>query len=258
MAALTNYSADNMLDLTLSGTAYSSPASVYLSLMTVAGDAAGGGTEVSGGGYVRKPVTFGAPSTGAVASDALVDWTPVHTGSNQTVVGWTVWDDLAAGNMLAFHTFPEPTLVLANTPLSFVTGRITVDTTGVTIKDYLANKWLDHLFRNTSYSPPADCYMGHYTATPTASTDGTEVADSGYDRQIMPFDAASSGSTANNGDVEWLPLVTDGSAILTGWAISDMATIGNQLMFGAWAASETVEVNEPVKVLDGTLVLTVV
>jgi len=46
--------------------------------------------------------------------------------------------------------------------------------------DYLENKVLDHVLRNTSYTPPATVYLGLFTANPTDAGGGTEVSGNAY------------------------------------------------------------------------------
>lgn len=250
MAALTYVALNGMFNLTLRGDSFTSPANVWLSAMTAAGNESGGGTEVSGGGYARQPITFAAPSAGAVASDVAVTWEPLHTGADQAIVGWTIWDAVTAGSMLAFHTLASPLTIRANNGAQFDIGDITLVSSGAMFNDFLANKWLDHLFRNSAYTPPADPYMGHYTVIPTRSTAGTEVSDSAYMRIAVPFVTSVIGATVNDAQEQWNPLLADAGATLTGWALSDAITAGNELMFGPWSPSPTPAVGDTVTLVD--------
>jgi hypothetical protein len=74
----------------LMGTTTTAPTgALKVALVTVAGDDATAGTEVTGGSYVRKTLTVGAASGGAVANSADLDWTGMPAC---TVVGWEIWD----------------------------------------------------------------------------------------------------------------------------------------------------------------------
>lgn len=91
-------------------TAYTQPATVYVSLHTADPTKTGSvAAEVSGGGYVREAVTFGAIATNGTGDtsteetkNALIDWvtasaawgTITHVGIHDASTG--------AGNMLAF------------------------------------------------------------------------------------------------------------------------------------------------------------
>lgn len=77
----------------LMGTATTAPTgALKVALVTAAGDDATAGTEVAGGSYVRKTLTVGAASGGAVANSADLDWTGMPAC---TIVGWEIWDSAA-------------------------------------------------------------------------------------------------------------------------------------------------------------------
>lgn len=74
----------------LMGTTTTAPTTpLKVALVTAAGDDATAGTEVAGGSYVRKTLTVGAASGGAVANSADLDWTGMPAC---TIVGWEIWD----------------------------------------------------------------------------------------------------------------------------------------------------------------------
>lgn len=78
------------------------PTAWYIGLFTAAPGEAGGGTEVSGGSYVRKAATFTV--TGNTASNsAAIEW-PTATASWGTVTHIAVFDASTAGNMLVYAT----------------------------------------------------------------------------------------------------------------------------------------------------------
>ncbi len=51
--------------------------------------------------------------------------------------------------------------------------------------NYLENKVLDHVLRNTSYTSPTTVYVGLYTSDPTDAGSGTEVSGGSYARQVL-------------------------------------------------------------------------
>lgn len=72
------------------GSATTAPTTpLKVALVTAAGDDATAGTEVTGGSYVRKSLSVGAASGGAVANSADLDWTGMPVC---TIVGWEIWD----------------------------------------------------------------------------------------------------------------------------------------------------------------------
>jgi hypothetical protein len=102
MSEMSNYLEDALINVTLRATAYTAPATVYVSLWTSDPTDAGSGTEVSGGSYARTAVTFAAPSNGVTTNDADVTF-PTATASWGTV-GWIGINDAATSGNLLYHT----------------------------------------------------------------------------------------------------------------------------------------------------------
>lgn len=106
--------------------------------------------------------------------------------------------------------------------------------------DYLENKILDHVFRNTVYTPPAIVYLALYTAAPTDAGGGTQVSTGGYARQPITFGAASGGAIANTSAVAFT--ASGGNfGTITHVGIFDALTSGNLL---AWKAITSVVIND--------------
>lgn len=83
----------------------SAPATVYVALYTAdtAGETSSPGTEVSGGGYARVAVTFGAPSANSgamrIANTGTVQFAQASTDLG-TVTHWAILDASTSGNVL--------------------------------------------------------------------------------------------------------------------------------------------------------------
>lgn len=97
-----------LLDHVLGAAAYTPPVNVYIALFTVLPDDTGAGTEVTGGDYARVevvnddtnwPAASGDPST--KSNGTMVSFVPA-TADWGTVVGFGVYDDPTAGNMLVW------------------------------------------------------------------------------------------------------------------------------------------------------------
>jgi hypothetical protein len=104
MAEMSNYLENALLNGTLNGTTYTAPTTVYVGLYTSDPTDANTGTEVSGGSYARKAVTFATASgtSGSVATNA--DVTFDEATAPWGVVGWIgILDSLTSGNLL-YHT----------------------------------------------------------------------------------------------------------------------------------------------------------
>lgn len=127
------------------------------------------------------------------------------------------------------------------------------------LSDYLENKLIDHVFRNTSYTVPSTVYVALYTAAPSDSGGGTEVTGGSYARvQVGPSvstwlstngttSGASSGTggqTSNAGTITF-PTPTANWGVITHFAILDASTSGNFLIWGALTQSKTVNNGDP-------------
>lgn len=229
--ALSTYAVSNLLNLTLRGDAYTSPAAVYLGWFTTPPSADGTATELTGGSYARQTITFDAPTGGTITQDATATFAPLHT-SDQMLAGFGIFDAPTAGNLLAYGRTPA---YLVRGGATFTVDNLTIASNSAAMSDHLANAWLNHLLNNTAYTPPANTYLGHYTTTPTATTSGTEVAAPGYDRLTATWTESLDATTTLTDTVSWLPLTTSGNQTLTGWALSDANTTGNVLWFQPWA-----------------------
>lgn len=123
MASMSNYLETKLLNVSLRGIAYTPPATIYLALFNTDPTEAGSGTEVSGTGYARKPVTFNAPTGGACfnAADVLFN---VATGSWGTVGFVGVFDALTGGNLLYHGSIATPKAIETDDQLKISAGDI--------------------------------------------------------------------------------------------------------------------------------------
>lgn len=89
-----------------------------------------GGTEATGGGYVRKACAFDVPSEGATANSAQIEWTLGTDIGAGTYTGWALYDNTTGGNMLFGDTFSASrTLATTGDKLRFSAGAITYSNT---------------------------------------------------------------------------------------------------------------------------------
>lgn len=106
----TNYLKNEILDHVFRNSTYTAPTTVYVSLHT----AADGGTEVTGSGYARQAVTFGAASSGAISNTGSIEFTP-SGGDFGTVLSVGLYDASTAGNQLAYDNVTATSVTDANT-----------------------------------------------------------------------------------------------------------------------------------------------
>lgn len=86
---------------------YTSPSSVYVALFTSAN------TEVSGNGYERKQITFGAPVNGKIASDVEVRF-PIAAADWGTITHLALFDSVTDGTRLDTTKVKSERVVRAN------------------------------------------------------------------------------------------------------------------------------------------------
>lgn len=127
MSSFSDFLEDELLDHVFRNAAYTSPSAVYLALYTAAPTDSGGGTEVSGSGYARQAITFGASSGGAIANTAAVEFT-ASGGNFGTVVAVGIFDASSAGNLLAWDGITSAVVNDTDT-LTFPIGDIDVTLT---------------------------------------------------------------------------------------------------------------------------------
>jgi hypothetical protein len=122
------------------------------------------------------------------------------------------------------------------------------------MSDYLENKLVDHVLRNTSFTMPTTIYVALFTAAPSDSGGGTEVTGGSYARvQVGPGVAdwkstngttsgASSGTGGQTMNASAITFATPTAnwGTITHFGIFDALTTGNLLFHGALTTSKTV------------------
>ena len=115
MAGFTNYLEDKIINHVFGGAAYSAPSTIYVALYTSSPTDAGGGTEVSGGGYARQSVAWTRSGSGtAQASNTSAITFPAATSDWGTVTHAAVIDASSSGNILAYETLTKTDFTTAN------------------------------------------------------------------------------------------------------------------------------------------------
>lgn len=125
------------------------------------------------------------------------------------------------------------------------------------LSDFAEKLLLDWLMTTGTATRPTAWYLALYTAAPSDSGGGTEVSGSGYSRQAISFDAASSpaGTTQNSALVEFE--ASGGSwGTVTHIGIFDAATSGNLLWHGALTTARTVGDGDKLQFAVGAVELT--
>jgi len=132
--------------------------------------------------------------------------------------------------------------------------------------NYLENKVLDHVLKNTSFSQPGSLFLALFNNTSgnaatnlEAGTLTDEVSTSGtaYARTAITFNAASSGSATNNGAVTFAAATGAGFGTVTHVAVMDGGTAGsgNVLFWGAVTTAKTIDAGDTFAVSNNNLTI---
>lgn len=122
--------------------------------------------------------------------------------------------------------------------------------------DFLENELLDHVLRNSAYTPPATVYVALYTVAPTDAGGGTEVAGNAYARQAAAFNVASGGATANTSDITFPVATPSGWGTIVAFGLFDALTVGNLLYWGDLTASKAINAGDQAKFTAGDIDVT--
>lgn len=126
--------------------------------------------------------------------------------------------------------------------------------------DFLENKLLDHVLRNTTYTQPATVYSALFTVVPSDSTGGTEVtnASSGYTRVASTFCTAGAtvaGQSVNTGAITFATAAAGYTVV--GWGLLDTSTVGaGNLLYWATVTTLAIAINDQATIAIGGVVIT--
>tara|TARA_R100001079_G_scaffold62302_1_gene32130 strand:+ start:886 stop:1272 length:387 start_codon:yes stop_codon:yes gene_type:complete len=125
MSAKSNYLEGKLIEHVLRNVSYTSPSTVHLSLHTANPNEDASGTEVSGNGYSRQAIAFGAHSDGACSNSAVEEFT-ASGGSFGTVTHFGIFDASSSGNLLYYGALTASKVVADGDTLKFAIGSITI------------------------------------------------------------------------------------------------------------------------------------
>lgn len=127
MAGIAPTVANNIANAELRATAYTGPATVYVSLHT-ADPGTTGASEVTGGSYARQSAAFSAASGASASNSGAVNFTGMPSA---TVTHIGFWDAASAGNFQQSGALSGSVAVAAGNTLQFAVGAVTYQVTGI-------------------------------------------------------------------------------------------------------------------------------
>lgn len=129
MTAFSDYLENELLDHTLGGLAYSSPATVYVALATAsfADDNSGTANEISttGTAYARQAATFAAASGGSASTSATITF-PTATANWGTITHFGIYDASTAGYLLYHGALTASKVINNGDTFEIQAGNLTV------------------------------------------------------------------------------------------------------------------------------------
>lgn len=232
MGALTNYSINSLLNHMFGNSTYTPASNIYIALFD--GDPLTTGTEISYTGYERKIVTFDSATNRQISNNNLITF--AESDSSVSASHIAIYDNLTTGNMLGYASLTSVVNIASGNEPKISIGSITINindtTVGAGITDYTANKCLDLIFNNTSFSSPS---MYFACSSTTINDDGsgfTEQTGTGYERILFSdFTTATSKALSNNSTITLYSPTADDQDIIVSLCVFDAISAGNMLLF---------------------------
>lgn len=129
MAQASNYLEEAILNYFFRNQAVAQPTAIHLALYINDPTDADTGTEVSGGGYARKQVTFGAPAQtgdkGVISNNAKIEF-DIATTDWGLVSHWGLRTAATGGNLLCRGSFSRVENVQSGNRLTIEVGNLQV------------------------------------------------------------------------------------------------------------------------------------
>ena len=120
--------------------------------------------------------------------------------------------------------------------------------------NYLEDKLLEAVVKNTSYTTPTTVYMALYSTAPGEAGGGTELSGDNYSRAAMTFGSSSGGTITTTADITFATASGDwATAVAIG--IVDASSGGN-LLFYKSIAGRSVKSGSALTIVSGDITLT--
>jgi hypothetical protein len=235
---------NKVLDHILINTALNQPTNIYVALSTADPlDTGAGIAEPSGNNYGRAQCnTWDTAASRATANTAQINFAQA-SGSWGTITHWALYDAITGGALIAHGQFTVSKLISAGHTPFIKAGELDVSFNTGGISTYLANKVLDHVFKNTALTQYTNLYVGVSTGNPgDTGTLTTEPSGNAYARlQVNDWDAAASGASQNTAAITFVEATGSWGTIAYAFIVdSDVEGSGNVLIYGALGASQAI------------------
>lgn len=99
----------------------------HLALYTSSPNDGGGGTEVTGGSYARKPITFGAITSGSMSNTSAITFTGLPTSN---ITHYAILSAATGGTMRVYGSLNSAAAVVSGDQVQFPANNITINLAG--------------------------------------------------------------------------------------------------------------------------------
>jgi hypothetical protein len=125
MSALSNYAENKLVDHLLGTASYTMPSAVYMAFYSSNPADDNSGSELSGNGYARQEITFGAASGGSATNSSAETFT-ASGGAWSTATHFALFDASSSGNLLTYGALSAGITLTDGQSHTFAIGTITV------------------------------------------------------------------------------------------------------------------------------------
>lgn len=261
MGNLTTYGANSLLNHVLKNTAFTRPTHLYLALCLADPTKAATGDSISeptGGSYARVICDSWETAVARATSNMSEIKFTKATANWGTITHWAICDALTSGNAIAFGPLTVEKTVNLNDTFTVAAGDLDVSINSGALSNYLANALLDHVFKGTPFSQPANIYVSLSGSTITDATTGSTISEPAdtYERQSAnTWNAASGGASANTNAISF-PSAGSGYGTMTDFALIDALTNGNILFYSTLAVPKGIGAGDVPEIAAGDLNIT--
>lgn len=126
--SFTDYLEQKVLEHTFRNTAYTSPTTVYLGMLSAAPTDSTAGTELASlYGYARQAVAFDAYSAGKSVANTSNETFTASGGAWNTITHFGVYDASSGGNLLAYGEILPNVLVSDGETFTVEAGKLVIE-----------------------------------------------------------------------------------------------------------------------------------
>lgn len=233
---------NQIVDHIVGNGALAQPAALWIGL------AIADGTEVSGAGYSRVQCdNWDAAASRETKNSIVIDF-PEATGDwgGEDITKFHIFTAETGGSAIYTGTLNNAKRVTNGVDTKFAIGSFKISIASGALSNYLANAILDHVFKNSSFTPPANLYVFFTTAAINDGSTGSTITEPGdtYERQnVNDWDAAV-GQLTYNTNYFAFPEAAGTQGEFVGAGVADALTGGNILFYATTDTAHAIAIQD--------------